>query len=191
MAALPGTSVVAAAAGTIGLARLYAAMRTGVPELDRLRWPVLWALVTRARTRLLTNGVAIARRYMAMLRQEGAYKPGDRELGAEFYPLGDRGFVGRDPDGPGPALALYGPAVGPGQVLLAHAHRLGWTGGAEELAHVSNAGRALGYSVAVFVEELDRAAGDVELATRRYNGSGPAAAAYLASVQAHERGFFG
>jgi hypothetical protein len=185
MAAIPGSLVVAGGVGAVQAYRLHELMRTGVAGLDGLRWPVLWALARVFGLRLVgTSGPAIARRYVSMLKQEAAYELGDRELGADYYPLGDRTFVSRDG-------RMYGPAVGPGQVLLSNAHRLGWKGDGRELAHRSNAGPALFYAASVFGETYRAADGALDLATLRYNGSGERAEAYLASVRGHEAALFG
>ena len=108
---------------------------------------------------------------LAILKNEGASVARD---GA--YPLGDT-TIGK------------GPAIGPGQVLRINVERLwttapawiGWAVRSKEatdLQFVGQERKALWASVQVMREALVAAKGDVDQATRRYNGSGPRAEAY-------------
>lgn len=142
----------------IGAAALWSAMETGVADLDRpaIRGNALLAL---AATFKLSISRAVARGFMAILHNEGAYTP----QADGTYQLGDT-----DKEG--------GPSVGPGQVMAGlHLTHLA---DPLALAKVGNELRALYYAAAVYREAYDSAGGDIQAACRIYNGSGPDAAAY-------------
>jgi hypothetical protein len=149
--------------------QLYQATKTGVAALDvwAIRGNAAWAIV---RVFGLRANAAVARAFMSILRNEGAYTP--RADGT--YPMGDQSIARIDHYG----NQVTGPAVGPGQVLWTTLIRLGFAGDPRDLAKVGNEGEALLWAARAFNETVREAGGDMADAIRRYNGSGSAAEKY-------------
>jgi hypothetical protein len=170
-AVLPGGFIVIGAS-VFGV--LYAAARTGIPELDRvtMRGNAVAAVLAAFNVR---SSRAIVRAFVGgILANEDAFRPGDPKYGAAQFPRGRAGYYPI-----GDVTAKLGPAVGPGQVLSGlHLKRLGYDGDPLDLARVGSEFVALYYAARVFREACEAAGWSLPDAIRRYNGSGSKAEDY-------------
>ncbi len=161
-------------------------LKTGLPNLDALRGPLLAAL---AKHGLIdpAHGQAM----MAIFHNEHTNgKPGN-----DVAPVGSGGPT--DPMTAGDLQLSGGPSVGPGQVYFKTAGDLGLWDPADRDGFVAfgtdptNLWKLIDWAVIVYKSKLAISGGDVTQAIELYNGSGPSADQYQANALAFEVQAFG
>lgn len=163
--------------------QLYAASATGDPQLDALRWPLIFALATRYPWMLTTSQAEKQIQTMITIAAQ------ERSLKGQI----------------GDLTAKVGPSIGPWQLSRQGAIDVGvWkpdqtdtidgqraSYAAEEYdaGAVLNVKKLARWSLIFFQTKLKAAGGDYEEAIRRWNGSGDAAQKYQKEALARADGF--
>lgn len=156
-------------------------IKTGLPNLDALRGPLLVAL-GRHGLLLPQHGRAM----MAIFHNEHTNGDPSRDVGV----VGSGGPT--DPMTPGDLQLSGGPSVGPGQVYFKTAHELGLWDANDRDGFIAfgtdpaNLWKLIDMAVVVYKSKLEATGGDVDLAIQRYNGSGAKAEQYESNALAFE-----
>lgn len=165
---------------------MFSKLRTGFPNLDALRIPLIAAL---ARQGLIS--AQYGRAMMAIFHNEHTNGNVTHDVGA----IGSGGPT--DPLTMGDTTLPGGPSIGPGQVYFKTAWELGlWDKGDRDgyIAFGSdpaNLGKMVDMAVQVFKSKLKMAGGDVASAIELYNGAGDSARLYQANALAFESQVYG